>query len=316
MASPTEPHLTLWNTETYYSLRTDASDRRLRIDCDDDAGRLIGSAVFGIDSTMAVAGFGAPFGGFDLVRSNETVANIERLVDFAVGSLRNRGITDIEVRAKPDHYGSNAAALMFVMLNRGFTLSSCDINTYIDLSSTESVDDYIGSLKPAARKMLRKSERLGLRSIQLDPADEAGWAEAYDVLRINRVSRGRPMRLPFDYVQTVRDAFPGRVRMLCLRDDTRTVAAALLYRILPEHDVVQYWGDGHHHFTTSPMNLLVRDVVVHALAAGTRFLDVGISSEDGVPNHGLLQFKRSVGCRIEPRIVLQHIGTGQASTLL
>jgi hypothetical protein len=53
------------------------------------------------------------------------------------------------------------------------------------------------------------------------------------------------------------------------------------------------------------MNLLVHAVVEHSIASGAATVDIGISSEDGVPNHGLIQFKRSVGCRIEPRLRLE-----------
>ena len=121
----------------------------------------------------------------------------------------------------------------------------------------------------------------------------------YEVLRRNRVDRGRPMRLGLDYVRAC-DAFPGRVRLILVESAERTVAAALVYRVTAGHDLVQYWGDALHDLPVSPMNLLVAAVVEHALAGGASFVDIGISTEDGVPNHGLLQFKRSVGCILEP----------------
>lgn len=305
-ADPGEPHLVLWNTAAYYGLRPEQVPRRRRIDHHDAEGRLVGSAVVGLDddgATTATSGSGAPFGGFDLARTGETVANIEHLVDHALGELAAAGLTELEVRAKPDHYGANEAALSFVLPNRGFSLAACDLNFFLDLRGVGTVERYVEGLKPAARKGLRRSLRQDLVAGQVPPDDDATWEAAYEVLRRNRVDRGRPMRLPFSYVQAIRDTFPGRVRLLVVDRGPDLVAAALVYRVAPRHDLVQYWGDAGHDLPHSPMHLLVHAVVEHALAAGSEAIDVGISSEDGVPNHGLIQFKRSVGCAIEPRYV-------------
>ena len=247
----------------------------------------------------------APFGGLDLVRSNETVANVEGLVDTALTELRRSGALSIEVSAKPPHYGVNESVLEFVLLNRGFTVVGAELNAVLPLVGLASVDDYAAALKPAARKMLRRSLAQGLEGFQIAADDEDGWAEAHEVLRRNRVDRGRPMHLDVDYIRAIRDAFPGRVRLLGLASDGRLCAAALLYRVAEGRDVVQYWGDALHELPVSPMNALVHVVVAHALACGTLTLDIGISSEDGVPNHGLIQFKRSVGCQLEPRLLLR-----------
>jgi hypothetical protein len=53
------------------------------------------------------------------------------------------------------------------------------------------------------------------------------------------------------------------------------------------------------------MNLLVRDVVDHSLTTGAHVLDLGISTTDGVPNAGLVQFKRSIGAASEVRLQLR-----------
>ena len=308
-AESAEAHLVLWNTATFFGLRPEQVAARRRIDHADPDGRLVGSLVVGLDQTDdgldAVSGMGAPFGGFDVARSGETVANVEALVDHAVQELASLDVAHLEVRAKPAHYGANEAALAFVLANRGFQPVACDLNAYLDLRSVGSVDEYVAQLKPAARKILRRSTAQGLVASQVAADDEETWAESYEVLRRNRVDRGRPMRLPLSYVLSIRDAFPGRVRLLVVEHDGVVVAAALIYRVAPRRDLVQYWGDAHHELPLSPMNRLVSTVVEHALAAGTETVDIGISSEDGVANHGLIQFKRSVGCAIEPRYVVR-----------
>ncbi len=65
-----------------------------------------------------------------------------------------------------------------------------------------------------------------------------------------------------------------------------------------------YWGDAGHALPRSPMNLLALRLVEIALADGRPTLDLGISSVDGVPDQGLIQFKRSVLARESLRLDL------------
>ena len=46
------------------------------------------------------------------------------------------------------------------------------------------------------------------------------------------------------------------------------------------------------------MNCLTYNVFRHYSDAGLRILDIGPSTEDGVPNYGLCEFKENIGCGI------------------
>lgn len=297
------PHLVLWNTPAFYALRPELEPSYHRFDYVAD-GRLIGSIAGALDGGTFVAGASAPFAGPDFVRDNETVRAVDELIEQAVAHLRTLGVRRVEVRMKPPHSNANEPAVLFSLLTRGFTVVETNLNYFIDLSGVLSTGSYVDSLKPPARRAIRYGEQLGLRSRLLDTADDDGWREAYDVLRVNRESKGRPTRLPYEYVAAIRDAFRGLVRMVVVDDVDNVCAAALLYRVAPGRDVVQYWGDAKHSLPNSPMNFLVREVVHHALETGCRFLDLGISTDHGEPNHGLIQFKRSVGARAETRLEL------------
>ena len=78
--------------------------------------------------------------------------------------------------------------------------------------------------------------------------------------------------------------------------DWRLLAgAALVYRIAPGWDCVVAWGDELQHRRDRVMNLLVYQLVRLAIAQRVTVIDIGISSVDGVPDDGLIQFKRHVG---------------------
>ncbi len=94
------------------------------------------------------------------------------------------------------------------------------------------------------------------------------------------------------------------MRAFLLTHGGRSCAAALLYRVAPGRELVVYWGDAGHDLPRSPMNVLALRLVELALAEGARTLDLGISSVDGVPDQGLIQFKRSVLARESLRLDL------------
>ena len=109
-------------------------------------------------------------------------------------------------------------------------------------------------------------------------------------------------------VLAVRDAFPGAVRMAELRRDGAPVAAALTYQASPPPSS---WSRGVTPITAStgrrcPCSRCGSSNVRwrRAAGAGPRHVDAARPGRDGVPNDGLVQFKRALGARAELRPVL------------
>lgn len=300
------PHLALWNSAAFYELRPDLAATRVVIEHHHADGRLIGSLVGSYVDGTFTSGASAPIGGPDFARSYETVDGVAALLDAAGKDLIGRDVSRMEFRLKPPHSSPTEPAIGFLLLARGFRIVEANLNFFIELGPLGSIDDYMSRLKKPARRAISKGEALGIEVAQLEIDDEPMWAEAFDVLRENRESKGRPMRLSLNYIRAIRDAFPGLIRMLVATHETKVIGSALIYRTGPGEDVVQYWGDAYHDLPQSPMNLLVREVVRHSLGGGASFLDIGISTDHGEPNLGLIQFKRTVGCQSEIRLELAH----------
>jgi predicted N-acyltransferase len=288
-----ESHLAIFLRETYHAIGPQPSLRLARYDHLVD-GRLVGTLSGVVDGDTFCSGFSAPFGGVEILRAGEPVEHVMELVERAREQLVAQGVCTIRVRCRPPFY-TGETSVQFALSTLGFSVTETDLNYHLDLAPITSAEAYVEALKSPARRALRHALGLGLEFDEA--ADEDEWAAAYEVLRHNRVSKGRPMRLSLEYVTALRDLFPGRVRMYVLRTGGAVCAAALVYRILPGRDLVQYWGDAHHALERSPMNVLVLRLVERALAEGVETIDLGISTDHGVPNQGLIQFKQSVLAR-------------------
>ena len=300
-ATATADHLLLFNRDAFHALNLRPGERVVRVD-HADGGRLVGSLVGVRDGDVVTCGHSAPFGGPDFVREAETAANVVALLGAAVAELEEDGVRTIRVRARPAFYSGSETAVQFALLNLGFRVEACELSFHIDLEGLGGIDDYVAGLRSPARRALRHGlgEPFALRHAE----DERLWAMGYALLAANRALKGRRLALDAAAVRAVRDAFPGRVRMDVLEHAGQPCAAALTYRLLPGRELVVYWGDAGHGLPRSPMNVLAHALVERALGEGVRSLDVGPSSIAGVPDQGLIQFKRSVGARESLRLDL------------
>ena len=300
-AVATADHLLLFNRDAFHALNLQPGQRVVRVD-HHDGDRFVGSFVGVRDGDVVTSGHSAPFGGPDLVRDAETAANVCALLGRAVAELGADGVRAIRVRARPAFYSGSETAVQFALLNLGFRVEACELSFHIDLDALDGIDGYVANLRSPARRALRHGlgEPFALREAE----DEAGWAMGYALLAANRAAKGRRLALDAGYVRAVRDAFPGRVRMAVLEHAGQPCAAALTYRVSPGRELVVYWGDAGHELPRSPMNVLAHGMVARALGEGVRSLDIGPSSIAGVPDQGLIQFKRTIGARESLRLDL------------
>jgi hypothetical protein len=300
-AAATADHLLLFNRDDFHVLNLRPGQRAVRIDHHDE-GRLVGSLVGVRDGDVVTCGHSAPFGGPDLVRDAETASNVVALLGRAVEELDADGVRTIRVRCRPAFLSGSETTVQFALLNLGFRVEACELGFHIDLEPLDGIDAYVAGLRSPARRALRHglAEPFALREAE----DGDLWDAGYALLAVNRAAKGRRLALDAGYVRAARDAFPGKVRMAVLEHAGRPCAAALTYRVLPGRELVVYWGDADHALPRSPMNVLAHALVERALGEGVRSLDIGPSSIDGVPDQGLIQFKRSIGAREDLRLHL------------
>ncbi|MCF6509197.1 GNAT family N-acetyltransferase [Blastococcus sp. MG754426] len=267
-------------------------------------GRLVGVLPGVVADGVLLSGHSAPFGGPDLARPDPTVGDVVGFVDGVLARARAEGLEAVRIRCRPPEYSPAEPLLEYALLQAGFTVEHCDLNQVVDLAPLGPGGDPSTLLGKKRARDVRAD--LALPYELVDVADDEGIALCHGILAANRAAHGRPAGLPAEYLARARAAFPDRVRLHLLRYAERPVAAAVVYRVLDDVDLLVAWGDdGGHGLQRSPMNLLAHLLVERSLRTGARLLDLGPSSEkDGSPNFGLAHFKRSVGARPGTRKVL------------
>lgn len=199
------------------------------------------------------------------------------------------GARAVELLPAPMAHDWEAFANQVYLLQAGgYATSYCDLNHSLEVGD--------GALLPRMAhnnaKRLRKCQREGLVAA---PLPAARLPEVYEVLQANREHHGLTMSMTMAQLQAMRDAFPDAVVLFGVPDGGRLAAAACCLRVNPRTLYVYAWGDRPGYEPFSPVVAVAEAIHRHCQAEGVATLDVGTSTLNGDPNHGLIRFKRGLG---------------------
>lgn len=282
--------MTLLSSDAFHQLNLGPGERSLRVALG-DAGELGGVVL--ADGTF-VSGHSAPFGGPAFSPRRLAPEDVLHGVDHAIAQLLEEGdVGRIVVRLPPGSYAPALAPFTHALVQRGFGITDSDLAFVVDVSGP-------------ADTVLHRNARAGARAaahLRHEPADDV--AEAWSVIAANCADKGYVLALDAAYVARAADRLGDAVRLRVLRDGERPVAAALLYDVAPEVELLVAWGDDPAYDGPAPMRRLAQATLAEAHARGTRLLDLGAATQpaEGRPvNAGLAAFKRFCGGRPEVRL--------------
>lgn len=203
--------------------------------------------------------------------------------------LRAAGAQRVEVLPMPQaHDPIGFARSVYLFRALGYGIESCDLNHSLQVDERPLPE----RMSYGNRKRLNKCLREGLVAQELAASE---LFQAYDALAANRQSKGYQLSMTLPQVQEMAERFSDRIVLFGVPTDGMLAAAALCLRLSSNLLYVFYWGDRPGFTTQSPVVALAECIYRFCQTNGIRLLDVGTSTLDRVPNHGLIQFKGGLG---------------------
>ena len=255
-------------------------------------GKVRAGLAVGLKGAELCSPFSAPFGGwvFPPATSVKTVYEVvDALCRFVLSSGMGLCLTLPPAFYGSDVIGKTIAALMG---HPDVEMAYTDVNYHFDLETVGRVG-YEALLQRNAKKNLAHARRCGLTFEQVHGA--GGIEEAYRLIASNRHHKGYPLKMSLqDVIDTTHVV---EADFFVVRQKDETVAAAQVFHVQEAIVQVIYWGGHPLHEDVRPVNYLAAELVAFYLARGIRIIDVGPSSERGIPNFGLCRFKESIGCQ-------------------
>lgn len=256
----------------------------------DKAGVRLGITV-GERGNLWFSPYSAPFGGF-VCAKGVTIDEMDEAI-AALPSFVSEAGKKIEVVLAPAFYSQTfLTKCISSMFRAGFAVKHVDLNYAFNYRDPRPYEKLLWNM---ARRNLKVASKLNF-DYRMESTSE-GIAACYEVIRKNRAFKGYPLKMSLEAFQKTSTIVPIEYSTLYL--DGVPAAAAIVYRASPSVFQLIYWGDAPGFENARPMNMLAQKVYEHYRAEGISYLDIGPSSEDGIPNGGLCAFKESVGCEAD-----------------
>lgn len=270
--------------EEFIGLNSHKTDRIIRI-VDDCKEPLIGLAA-GIKDGILRSPFSAPFGGFHFKKENIYIGEIDKFIlmlsEFAVSASVYR----VEITIPPDIYHKSFNAKVISSLSRHeFRFNTPEITNWVCLNTFGGEYSQKNS-----REYYRQAQRNNLRFDRTD--DKNDKEEIFNLIRYNRAKFDRPIFMTLDEILSMEKIWPVDFFKV-ISSDNEIVSAAIFYRSHPEISYAVFWGDNDKGRTLRAMDFLLLNLYTVYKELGFTYIDLGISSENGLPNEGLLRFKES-----------------------
>jgi hypothetical protein len=242
--------------------------------------------VAGINKGVIQSPFSAPFGGFHFRHETVYISEIDRFIDKLKKYITMQGLERVQITMPPDIYHLNFnAKTINSFIRSGFLEATPEITNWVDLEKFSGVFTQKNS-----REYYRQAVRNDL-SFEI-VTDSMEKKEIYDLIRQNREKFGRPIYMTFKDLLDISFIWPVDFFKVSTKEK-EIVASAIFYRNNPEISYAVFWGDNTTGRLLRAMDFMAFNLWSYYKNLGFKYIDLGISTELGIPNEGLLRFKET-----------------------
>lgn len=242
--------------------------------------------VAGIRDNILLSPFSAPFGGFHFKHDNIYTGAIESFIYDLINYAKNENLKSIKITLAPDIYAQSVnAKIVNVATRLGLIHQTPEITNWVDLNKFQKLYTHA-----ASRTYYNQSVKKGLSFHLVTDIDEMKLI--YNLIVENRARMGRPIFMSFNDLIETAQTFPTEYFKV-IKPTGELVAGAIFYRPVQEIPYAVFWGDAEEGRMERAMDFLIFQLWCFYKNSGGRFVDLGISTETGIPNEGLLRFKET-----------------------
>ena len=247
----------------------------------------------------ARSGVRGPFGALHTPYEPLPIALATRMVAATEEELRARDIVRVRITLPPAaHQPASHAEWMNVYLRLGYLPAPPDLNYHVLVDDIPLLD----RMNNGNRAIVRTAERKGMVARALQPDERA---DAFSVIVANRARRARPVTMSLESLLEMESTIPGVTHWFGVFKGGRMLAASVCMRLSPRCCYVFYLGEVDGMDRLSPVTLLVSHIHDWCRCHGASMLDLGIATESGVPNEGLMTYTRNLGFDVSPKYTLE-----------
>ncbi len=252
--------------------------------------------VGGIKDSVLKCPFSATFGIFSEISKNNKLIHYHEALKVLIDWAEKESLNKIIICCPANFYNeTHIAKMQNALFCNGFKILDYDLNFQYDLKG--HTDNYIENLSSNSRRNLKIALKNGLTFEKTDDINTV-----YKIIKQNREEKGFPLKMSEnDIIETAKiiksDFFIVR------NNSSEPVASAYIQHITKEVANIVYWGNIQKFDFLCPMNYIACQVFdYYSKVKDIKYVNIGTSTENSMPNFGLCDFKESIGCSCSPKI--------------
>lgn len=255
-----------------------------------NADKSIGLAA-GIKDNIIYSPFSAPFGGFHYSHEHLMYDAILNFLNELKEYVVLNSLSGINITLPPDIYQTNMnAKLIHAFIKSGYVMNTPNIYNWIDLALFDGIWVY-----NKVSNRCRRAIKNGLSFHFLTETEEDEKTDAYNLIKQNRIGKGRKIHMSFEEVKEINSRIP--VDFFIVKDKTTsTIGAGIIYRGNSNIAQAIFMGDDLDKRDLGTIDFLYMNIYNHYKNMSYKHIDFGISSFNGEPNMGLIRFKEIHNC--------------------
>jgi hypothetical protein len=239
---------------------------------------------------QAMSPFRAPFGS---VEFNARLENqyLDFFLDHVEEFVLSKGLKQLSLKGYPFCYAPEQAQILTqCLLRRGYRINHSALSYYLPVT----VSPFELALHHSEKRRLKKCL---LANFQFQEEILPDLAEVYAFVKASRLRRGYPLTLGWEDFNTLFTQFPEQYQVFTVKDGPNVVALTVTVRINDRILYNFYPADAANYQTFSPTVFLIKGLYDYCQLHGLGQLDLGIASDDLLPNYGLICFKKNLGAQ-------------------
>jgi len=202
--------------------------------------------------------------------------------------LKKEGVEKVFLRGCPYAYAPYAAQLLTaVLLAEKYSLLYTDLNYHLDLSL-----DISSNLRESEPERIKAAIKAGMVFSRWEDPD---LEKVYAILKVCRDQKNYPLTLSLDAFAAMFATFPTVYSVFKIEYHREIIAVAVTIHINTDILYNFYVGELPAYRKMSPTALLIKEMAEFARQSGYKLFDLGIGSDKGILNPGLVNFKENMG---------------------
>jgi hypothetical protein len=246
--------------------------------------------IFGMRDSQLIAPFSAPFAYPRYASDHIKYSHVLSFYSELISKFKDKKeVKEIKISLPPSFYNNSLISKLSLGLQcLNFKSLYRDINSHIDLKKFD-----IDLLPSSTKNSIKVSNKNMNKLIVADSIDDK--KRAYRIIKQNREMKGYPLRMTWEQVsETTKEVVKADFFISTINGEDSS--AAIVFHI--NHEVMQviYWGANELGEQNNAMYYLPFELIKYYKNKSYKYLDVGPSSECGIVNHGLNDYKQMIGC--------------------